>query len=124
MTGRRAPNATSTHAPSGTPAGHAGKHSSAPARPNAAVRVEERPARGASPPAASYFIGPRLKPRQESALAFIAVQNAHRRFPNAADVQRYLNLPYHGQGKRIVDQLKRLRCIVRTDRGLEVQVHR
>lgn len=64
----------------------------------------------------------KLTPRAVAALAFIAVENAHRCYPRRRDVARFLNLPHKRQSERVVEELMWNRYVERTDRGLEVRI--
>lgn len=61
-----------------------------------------------------------LTTRAQAALAFIAIQNRQRIFPNGGQVRRFLKLKHVRQGARVIEELIRAQRICRTDRGLEI----
>src|SRR5262247_3431360 len=77
--------------------------------------------RGVPMPAARLTNQTIGRTRDVNALAFIAVQNAQRKFPRPPDIRAYLNLG-KTQTDRIVNRLRRSKQIVRTNRGYEVCV--
>ena len=61
-----------------------------------------------------------LAVRANAALAFIAIQNRQRIFPNGGDVRRFLMLRHTAQAARVIAHLIRTERVCRTSRGLAV----